>query len=369
MKFAIEEHVVLLLLCVFLLAFAVSTVLTPQARNAALKFNACAATNHRTIHKGRVPKLGGIGIFVALLAATLLIPLLTGKEYLALEKELAAFYIGGAIILAFGICDDYKGISSYQKLLGQLIAAMVIVLFGYRVTLLANPFGPAIALGIFSIPFTILWIVSICNAINLIDGLDGLATGISLGAALMMVVISLWFGNLASAFPSAILAGALIGFLLYNFSPAKIFLGDSGSLLIGFLLACFSINGTFRTSQGIALYVPMVILGIPILDTLLAIIRRVKKGLSPFQADNKHLHHRLLQLGFGHKQTAIFLNGISYSWGIIAFLLIILDTHYFPFLLSLILVMIFIGLGMLGYNEYLLARIPPPAWESYHPTE
>jgi len=345
-----------LLLGTFLLAFSVSIGLTPYVRKFAFKFDAVAVPNHRTIHRGAMPRLGGIAIFVAFLAGIMLMVLFTGENFAALQREALVFLFAGSIILSLGIYDDIKGANCYQKFVIQLASASVVILFGYRITAVVNPFGEPVSLGIFSIPFTLLWIVGITNAFNLIDGLDGLAAGISLGAATIMIAISLWFGNLLSAFPAAILAGALAGFLIYNFNPAKIFLGDSGSLLIGFLLACFSINGTFRDASAVAIYIPMVVLGIPILDTFLAVLRRFRKGIHLFQADREHIHHRLLQLGISHKNAVLLLNGVSYSWGIVALMIYVFDKPYSLLLLLPVFVTILFGLKKLGFAKYFLMK-------------
>jgi len=348
----------ILLLGTFLLALSVSIGLTPYVRKLAFKSGAVARQNHRTIHTGVIPRLGGIAIFMAFLAGILLMIIFTGDKFAVLTREALVFLFAGSIILLLGIYDDIKGANSNQKFIVQLFSATIVILFGYKITAVVNPFGEPIALGIFSVPFTLLWIVGITNAINLIDGLDGLAGGISLGAVCIMLFISLWFENLISAFPAAILAGAIGGFLIYNFNPAKIFLGDSGSLLIGFLLACFSINGTFRDSSAIAIYIPMVVLGIPILDTSLAIIRRIRKGIHLFQADKEHIHHRLLKLGMSHKNAVLLLNAVSYSWGIVAVTIFVFNNPYSFLLLLPILATIIVGLKKLGFVKYFLVKNP-----------
>jgi len=346
----------ILLLCTFLLAFSVSIGLTPYVRKLAFKYNAVARPNQRTIHKGLMPRLGGVAVFLAFVSGIVLMIVFTNENFAALQREAVVFLFAGFIILLLGIYDDIKGANCYQKFVVQFVAASLVILFGYKITAIVNPFGEPISLGLFSVPFSLLWIVGITNAFNLIDGLDGLAAGISLGAATIMLVISLWFGNLASAFPAAILAGAIGGFLIFNFNPAKIFLGDSGSMLIGFLLACFSINGTFRDSSAVAIYIPMVVLGIPILDTILAIIRRMRKGIHLFQADKEHIHHRLLQLGMSHRHAVLLLNGVSYSWGVVAFMIYIFNNQYSLLLLLPIFMTIFIGLKKLGFAKYFLIK-------------
>lgn len=346
----------ILLLGTFLLAFSVSIALTPFVRKLAFKLGAVACENCRTIHKGNMPRLGGIAVFTAFLAGIVLMIIFSDERFAALRREAIVFLVGGSFILLLGIFDDTRGANWYQKLVVQLIAALLVILFGYRIAAVANPFGAPLALGVFSYPFTLLWIVGITNAFNLIDGLDGLAAGISFGAACIMLFISLWFGNLGSAFPAAILAGSIGGFLIYNFNPAKIFLGDSGSLLIGFLLACFSINGTFRDSSGVAIYIPMVVLGVPILDTFLAILRRFRKGVHFFHPDKEHIHHRLLQLGVSHRNAVLLLIAISFFWGFVAFAIYIVNSQYSLLLIVPLLGMTVFGLRRLGFTKYFMIR-------------
>lgn len=346
----------ILLLGTLLLAFSVSIGFTPIARKLAFKYNACAIPNHRTIHKGIIPQLGGIPIFVAFLVGLVIVYFFTDATFGPLKREALVFLFGASLILVLGIYDDIKGANAYQKFSIQLLASIIVISFGYKVEAVVNPFGEPVSLGMFSIPFTILWIVGISNAINLIDGLDGLAAGIGLGASLVMLGISLYFGNILSAFPAAILAGGIAGFLIFNFNPAKIFLGDSGSLLIGFLLACFSINGTFRSDSAVAIYIPMVVLGIPIVDTLLAMLRRLRKGIHLFQADKEHIHHRLLQIGLSHKQAVLFLHGVSLLWGLVGFGMMVIEFQYSVFFLLVILISIIIGMKKLGFGKYFLLR-------------
>lgn len=344
----------ILLLSTFVLAFSVSIALTPYIRKLAFKFGAVARENSRTIHKGNMPRLGGIAVFAAFLAGILLVMLFSDGNFAALRREAIVFSLAASFILWLGVFDDIRGATWYQKLAVQLIAATLVIGFGYKITAVVNPFGEPFSLGLFSYPFTLLWIVGITNAINLIDGLDGLAAGISFGAACIMLFISLWFGNLGSAFPAAILAGSIGGFLIYNFNPAKIFLGDSGSLLIGFLLACFSINGTFRDSSGVAIYIPMVVLGIPILDTFLAMLRRFRNGVHFFHPDKEHIHHRLLQLGISHRNAVLLLNAISYSWGLVALIIYIVNDRFSLLLMAPLFGMVIFGLKKLGFTKYFM---------------
>lgn len=342
----------ILLLATAIMAFVVAVCMTPLIRKLASRLNVYAKPNHRTIHKQVVPLLGGISIFAAYLFSFSLLIAFAPSSLDALIEESIVFIGAGFLILLLGIYDDIKGANSTQKLTTQIIAATLVIISGYKVSAVILPIGGIISLGIFSVPVTLLWIVGITNAINLIDGLDGLAAGISMGAALIMLAVSLYFGNIASAFPAAILASSLAAFLLFNFNPAKIFLGDSGSLFIGFMLGCFSINGTFRESSAVAMLIPMIVLGIPITDTILAVIRRLRKGVHPFHADREHIHHRLLNLGLSHRKVVLLIYAISLSWGLIAMLIFISSSPFMLVFLIPIAGTILYGLRRLGFTQY-----------------
>lgn len=337
----------ILLVSASLLAFVVSVSVTPVVKKFALKHDLVARPNHRTIHLKPTPLLGGTAVYLAYLAGIFLIYLFSGSAYTELLTENLSFILGGTLILFLGIYDDAKGASSYQKFSIQILASLVVIGSGYRISEIVNPFGGLIQLGWLSYPITIFWLVTISNAFNLIDGLDGLASGIGLGASIMMMFVSLWNSNLVSALPAAVLAGAIAGFLIFNFNPAKIFLGDSGSLVIGFWLACFSINGTFRHESAIAILIPIILFSLPILDTFMAFFRRVRLGIHPFKADQKHIHHRLLFLGLSQRQAMLVLSGISYLWGALAFGLVVLGNQFSLIISSVVLVSIFLGLKQL----------------------
>ena len=345
-----------LLIATNIIAFLATILLTIVVKKIAVRYDICAKPNHRSIHKKSIPLLGGIAIFGAFVISLSLLMIFSQTGLSPLIKEMVVFLAGGGLILLLGIYDDIKGAIWYQKLIVELLAGTIIILFGYKISAVINPFGGTISLGIFSIPFTLLWISGVTNAINLIDGLDGLAAGISFGAACIMMFISLWFNNIASAFPAAILAGSLAAFLIFNFNPAKIFLGDSGSLFLGFILACFSVNGTFRESSAVALLIPIIVLGIPITDTLLAFFRRLVQGVHPFVADKEHIHHRLLNLGLSHKRAVVLINSVSYLWGVVAVILFIDHSAYRYLTLLLILSSLILGLWKLGFARYLFAN-------------
>ncbi|MBN1351819.1 undecaprenyl/decaprenyl-phosphate alpha-N-acetylglucosaminyl 1-phosphate transferase [candidate division KSB1 bacterium] len=345
-----------LLFFVSLVAFIISVSLTPVLRALAMRHDITAKPNHRTIHRKPIPLLGGISIFIAFVAGIVLVMTFGSNIYSKLVHENFAFVSGGLVILLLGIYDDIRGANAYQKFLAQIVAAVLVVALGYQIRTIILPFGAPIHLGWLSIPLTILWLVMMSNAFNLIDGLDGLASGVALGVSLTMMTISLWNGNLISAVPAGILAGALAGFLIFNFNPARIFLGDSGSLVIGFWLACFSINGTFRTSSAIAILVPIIIFSLPILDTSIAFLRRISKGMHPFKADKKHLHHRLLYLGLSQRQAMLILTGVSCFWGMMAFFIVALDNRYSLLIATFVLFTIYFGIRSLIPGKLFVIR-------------
>jgi len=338
----------ILLVCAALLAFIVSVSLIPQIEKLARRYHIVAKQNQRTIHTRTTPLLGGTAVYLAYICGIILVYFRAGNDYYALLHENLSFILGGTLILLLGIYDDIKGASSYEKFTVQIIASLVVIAFGYRISTIVNPFGGTIQLGWLSYPATIFWLVTISNAFNLIDGLDGLASGIGLGASLTMMFVSLWNHNLTSALPAAILAGALFGFLIFNFNPARIFLGDSGSLVIGFWLACFSINGTFRTESAVAIVIPIIVFGLPILDTFLAFFRRVRKGIHPFRADKKHIHHRLLMIGLSQRAAMVVLNAISFGWGVLAFGAVVLGDHFNFIIPTVVLISMIFGLKHLN---------------------
>ena len=220
--------------------------------------------------------------------------------------------IGAVIMVTVGVIDDMRDLNAKVKLLFQIIAAAIVIYFGVDIQYVANPFsawfGPQyINLGLWSIPITMIWIIGVTNAVNLIDGLDGLAAGVSSIASVALLSMTLLSRNVNAAIVTAALAGAGFGFLPYNFNPAKIFMGDTGSTFLGFVLACISIQGVMKTYAVVSVAVPVLILGLPIFDTLFAIIRRILKRKPIMSPDRGHLHHRLLDMGFSQRQTVTIL--------------------------------------------------------------
>ncbi|HZJ84760.1 MAG TPA: MraY family glycosyltransferase, partial [Syntrophomonadaceae bacterium] len=256
--------------------------------------------------------------------------------------------LGAIIIFLIGILDDIYQLSAKTKFVGQIIAASIAIYFGVVVQFLTNPFDGLVSLGFLSIPVTLLWIVGVTNAINLIDGLDGLAGGVSIIAAATMGIIALLNGQLEVALIAFLLVAAILGFLPYNFHPARTFMGDSGSNFLGFILGCLAIMGTAKSVALISLFIPIVILGIPIFDTFFAIIRRINNKVPIFKPDKDHLHHRLLALGMGHTQCVLTIYAISSVFALVAIFLSMTTNPKAMLILALLLFSVILGADKIG---------------------
>ncbi|WP_166243589.1 glycosyltransferase family 4 protein [Paenibacillus turpanensis] len=301
----------------FVAALILALVLTPVVKRFAILVGAVDAPNHRKVHTRIMPRLGGLAIFLSFAAAFFIIlPVL--EQYNA--KVAWGLLLGGAVVVLVGALDDKMDLSPKVKLLGQLIAAVIVVSFGVKIELVNLPFGDYIPVGWLSIPLTIFWIVGVTNAINLIDGLDGLAAGVSAIATGTTLVLALMMGNFTVVLLCAVLLGSILGFLFFNFHPAKIFMGDSGALFLGFSLATLSVLG-FKQATLFSFVVPLLILGVPLSDTFFAIVRRKVNKLPISVADKNHLHHCLLQLGLSHRNTVLVIYGIALFFGAMAVLL------------------------------------------------
>ena len=330
----------LMYIIIVLSAFVVAYFSTPLAIKAAYKLDAIDKPDQRKVHNQTMPRLGGLAIFLAFMIVTLIS-----------SWGNAAFYgilAGGLIVFLVGMLDDMYQLSPWVKLLGQCLAAAVAMYFGVIVHFVTNPFDGLLALGYLSLPLTFLWIVGVTNAINLIDGLDGLAGGVSAIAAATMGIVSLLHGQTAVAITAFILVAAIAGFLPYNFHPARTFMGDGGSNFLGFVLACLAIMGTAKSAALISLFVPIVILGIPIFDTFFAIIRRIYKRAPIFMPDKDHLHHRLMALGMSHRRSVLIIYGISAFFGGVAVTLSFITSPKASLLLALLLLAIVIGADRIG---------------------
>lgn len=298
----------------FIISVVISLFMTPVTKKLAVKFGAVdVPKDERRVHNKPMPLMGGLAIYTAILISALI--------FLPKDRTLISIIVGGSIICLSGIIDDIKGLSPKAKLAFQIVAAIVLILGDVKIDAITNPFGSPGTLWLLnglSIPITIFWVVGITNTLNLIDGLDGLAAGVAMIASLSFLFVANKFNYMPVMIMSAIVAGSCMGFLPYNFNPAKIFMGDTGALLLGFLLAALSIEGVMKSVATIAVVVPIIILGVPIFDTTFAIFRRLLNGRSIAEADKGHLHHRLLKMGYSQKKTVLILYAISAIFGLCA---------------------------------------------------
>ena len=295
----------------FVIALVVSYALTPSVKKLAIKIGAVDRPNARKVHTHVIPRLGGLAIYIGFMAAVLFC--------VPLQHELVGMLLGCTAIVAVGIWDDICNIPAKGKLVGQILAACIPVAFGIQIEWLTNPFGDIIVLPeIIAIPVTIFWIIGFTNTVNLIDGLDGLAAGVAFIASISMFLLAYNLNQFLPALVIVSMAGAALGFLQYNFNPAKIFMGDTGSMLLGYTLSVAAVLGLVKTAATVALVVPIIALGRPILDTTFAIIRRKMSGVPIFQPDKGHLHHRLLALGMTQKQAVLIMYFVSMILGIVA---------------------------------------------------
>ncbi len=314
-----EYQVIWTIIGAFVLSGVLAYMLTPLVKRFAYAIGAIdVPKDNRRMHKKPIPRLGGLAIFIGFLGALLV--------FYRFDMQMLSILLGSMLIVVLGIFDDVLALGAKFKFVVQIIAAAIPVCVGglqIKVFTSFNPFSssPYFFLGIFSIPVTIIWIVGITNAVNLIDGLDGLAVGVSSIASLTMLAVGLLNNEIGVAIVMACLTGACLGFMPYNFNPAEIFMGDTGSTFLGFMLATMSISGFFKFYAVISFAVPLLILGLPIFDTISAITRRVMEGRSPMSPDRGHVHHRLVDMGFNVKQAVAILYAVSGTLGLAAVVL------------------------------------------------
>lgn len=332
----------------FLISAIVSVLITPAVIIFAKKTGALDKPDARKVHKKPIPRIGGLGIYLAFMASIIILAIVTHLEGEMLF-EIIGLIVSGSLIVAVGIIDDYKNLPAKVKLLGQIFAAAVLVLiFDVQIDVITDPFGDYIYLEWFAIPATMFWLVGLTNTVNLIDGLDGLAAGVSAIAAVTIMLVALKQNFILVAILTAALAGAAGGFLIYNSHPAKIFMGDTGSMFLGFMLAGISVIGAVKSAATIALIVPILALGLPIMDTTFAIVRRYLGGRPIFQPDKGHLHHRLLSLGFTQRQAVFLMYVISALLGLSAVVLTEVSNKIAMMIVFMVLVAIFYGAKKLG---------------------
>lgn len=340
----------------FLLGLVTAFVVTPFSMRIAKKYGAIDVPNDRRVNKKPMPRLGGIAVIAGFFVSTiyLLISMSIEGKLVLFEEDmlwlkLVGFFVGIIILGITCFIDDTKGIHSLTKLIVQIVAALIVVACGIRIENFEIPFlnGQAELNIVLSYIITVCWIVGVTNAINLIDGLDGLSSGISLISCISLLIIFTLNGSpLIAIVLITALGGAISGFLPYNFNSAKTFIGDTGSNFLGFSLAVISILGVAKTYTALVLIAPIIVLALPLFDTLFAIFRRIKNGKSlkaVFKADKGHLHHRLMQKGYTQKQAVFILYGITATFGMFA--VVLLDSGVWKALSFAILVIAILAIG------------------------
>jgi len=333
---------------VFGLALVASLVLTPLARRLALRAGIVAPVVSRSVHTEPKPFLGGLAMYVAFAVA-----MVAGGGLN--DPQVVGIIVCGGLIMLLGIWDDRRPMQPKAKFLGQLLIAALLVYFpAWQVQVhgIYSPLGDRwVSFGPLAGPLTIIWIVSFVNVMNFVDGLDGLAAGISTIAALTLLVVSFQQSLPAAILLSAALAGAAIGFLRYNFNPAKIFMGDAGSMFLGLTLAAISVTGVMKSALAVSVLVPVLALAVPIFDTAFAIVRRLASGRSIGQADKDHLHHRLLRLGLSHRNTVLVIWAVSAALGFSAVAVTEVDFAGAMIIVVLVLAAVFGAARRLGLLE------------------
>ena len=314
----ISTQVFLTAVAAMVVAMLVCFMTSPLVKNFAHKVGAIdVPKDARRMHKVPIPRLGGLAIFLGFMVSTLL--------FVPMTKQLQGILLGAVIIVVLGVVDDITPLHAGLKFFVQIVAALIPVLHGVTISVLSNPNvfseNPWWFLNGWSIPVTVIWIVAITNSVNLIDGLDGLAVGVSAISSATFLIISLIVAESGISLLCAAILGACIGFLPYNRNPAKMFMGDTGSTFLGFILATISVQGMFKMYAIISFAVPFLILGLPIFDTVFAFTRRIAHGQNPMKADRGHVHHRLIDMGLNQKQAVATLYVISTILGLSAVVL------------------------------------------------
>ena len=365
-------------LALFIIGVASTLLLTPLVRWIAVQLGAFDFPNARKVHHRPIPRLGGLSIIIAF---NLVLFLSCQFEFFFFPPNFLQgikygwLLIASAMVFGIGLADDFRNISPSLKLLFQIFAGLIVSFTSYKTEGITFPFG-TLELGIWSMPVTVIWVVAITNALNLLDGLDGLAAGTAFIVSISIFGIALLTENIGSALVSIILAGATLGFLKYNFHPASIFLGNSGSYVLGFILSILSLQSRSKDTTTVIILIPILLLGLPIMDTVLSMLRRLLRSLhilsangngshikfffsdrwNIFRADRDHIHHRLLQLGFTQSRAVIFLYAISFILGALAFSSVYFRNINQALLILAIGIAAFIGIKKLKYSEIQVLR-------------
>jgi len=340
----------------FLIAAFASLVLTPLLRRLCDRFGLVSEPqDSRHIHRKAVPRLGGVAIFLSVLialSALLLLENLLTQKLSADIKQIGVFLTCGLLVLMLGVYDDLRGANATVKFIGMIAITLVFYALGGRIEGLSIPFiGPVSLHPVAGCLLSVVWVVGIANAFNLIDGVDGLATGSALFSSLVLLTTSMIQGRTLVAVVALALTGALAGFLRYNFNPASIFLGDSGSLFVGFALAALSVQGMQKASTAVAVAIPILAFGLPVVDTSVTIARRFLSGKPIFKGDREHIHHKLLARGWSQRRVVFVLYGVSAASGLLAMLFVNSGNGLTAVILFVLGVAVALALGNLRYHE------------------
>jgi UDP-GlcNAc:undecaprenyl-phosphate/decaprenyl-phosphate GlcNAc-1-phosphate transferase len=353
---------------IFVVSLVLSAVMSRLVRDVAKARGwTMALESARHVHQAAVPRLGGVAILGSMVLVVTFTAIASNLLHLGYFFPSATFlglFGPTLVIFSLGLADDFRSLSPYLKFGVQILAAGWLFLNGFRVTHFPLLFGKNEMGSVAALALTVFWVLLITNAFNLLDGLDGLAAGSALFSSLVVFIISLITGNFLAEAVTLALAGSIVGFLRYNFNPATIFLGDCGSLVIGFVLSAVSMASSEKVSTTVAVAIPVVSFGLPILDTLIAVLRRFLNGKSLFRADVEHIHHKLLQRGLSHRQAVVVLYAVSAFFALISLPLLSPRTGTVAVVLSIVGLGVFFGLQHLGYHELdELRRVARRTWE------
>jgi UDP-GlcNAc:undecaprenyl-phosphate GlcNAc-1-phosphate transferase len=344
-------------LVIFGISLFLSFALTWCVRNLAMGRGWVAPPiQERDLHETPLPRLGGVAILLSFLVS-IAVALLAGLHFPALAvgssmRTLLTILVPGTLIFLLGIYDDIHSVGPYTKFAVQAVAALMLFAGGLRILSLPLLFGARHLAWPIGLPITVLWVIGITNAFNLIDGLDGLAAGSALFSTLVVFVVAIFNGSSLVSLLTIALAGAILGFLRFNFNPATIFLGDSGSLFIGFMLSALALVGSEKAPTVIAVAIPLVSFGLPILETTLSVMRRLISGRPLFTADREHIHHKLLQRGMSHRQVVIVLYGVSAIFALLSLFLLWPSGSSLGLVLAVLGTGMWVGVQHLGYLEF-----------------
>ena len=338
--------IVFMAIGVILASLLLALYLVPPVERLARRIGAVDKPNARKVHTVPKARMGGLAMYAAFWIPALII--------FPWTQELWGFFLGATTLVVVGIYDDMRDMPAKLKLLGQILAALIVVMSGVRIDFVTWFFNSSIDIAWLGAPVTLIWIVGIINAVNLIDGLDGLAAGVSAISAVSLAIVAFVNGSTQPALMCLLLFGACLGFLRYNFHPSQLFMGDTGSMFLGYSLAVLSVMGMVKGMVVATVLTPVLILGIPIFDTLFAIVRRVKNHKPIFEPDKAHLHHQLLDLGFSHRNTVLLIYAVSAGFSASALILHSLTSQQAFWFVIFAFIFIFLGayrLGVLSRKE------------------